>query len=176
MPKPVKIDSVKEIKENLENVGMVVMTDYRGLTVKEVSELRKKLRACQTEYKVYKNTLINIAYENKPNQSEISPMLIGPTAVAYTNADPVEMAKVLVDFAKAHDKMQIKGGIFASNVIDLAKITFLTKLPTKQVLLAKLAGTLQAPITCLVYGLSALPKKLVYALDAVRQQKAANNN
>ena len=176
MPKPEKVQIVDEIKGKLENSQVVILTDYRGLTVNEVSELRSKLRAGKTEYKVYKNTLVNLAIHDQSHLAGLSAFLTGPTALVFNASDPVEPAKILMDFAKAHENLEIKGGILQDNIIDLEKIKFLTKLPSRETLLAKLAGTLKAPLSNLVFGLSALPKQLVFALEAVRQQKEENNN
>jgi len=176
MPKPDKIESIEEIKERVQSSSFIAFTDYRGLSVNEISDLRQQLKNSGSSYKVFKNTLIERALEGSRNLEGLKPMLKGPTAVAFSSADPVGPAKVLMAFAKKFEKLEIKGGVLQDSVIDIDKIKLLTTLPSKEVLISRLLGTLQAPISNLVYVLSAMPKQLLYALNAVKEQKENNSN
>jgi large subunit ribosomal protein L10 len=170
MPKPGKVALVQEISAKLAEAKGAVIVDYRGLTVKEDTELRKKLREAGVEYVVVKNTLLNLA-AREHNIEGLDPILSGPTAIAYGLADPVAPAKILKEFAKDHKNLEIKGGILGTEVIDVKQVEALAELPTKEQLIAMLLRTLQGPIAGLVNCLQGNIRNLVYVLDAVRNQK-----
>ena len=164
---------VDEIKENLSNAQSVVIIDYRGLTVEEVTQLRNNMRAQGAVYKVLKNTMIKRAADELGIEG-LDAMLEGPTAVAFGIEDAVAPAKVIVDFAKANkDRITIKGGLLDNKVIGLNQIKYLAELPSKEVLIAKLLGTLNAPITNFVGVLAGVPRAFVCALNAIKEQKDA---
>ena len=145
----IKATQVEMIKENLEKAQSVVFVDYRGLTVEEDTALRKKLREAGVEYKVLKNTLIKRAAD------ELS-------------AAP---AKIIGEYIKQTKKMEVKCGLVDKKYIDAKGVEALAEIPSKEVLVAKLLGSMNAPITGLVSVLSGTLRKLVYAINAVKEQK-----
>ena len=163
---------VAEIQEKLQKSQSVMFLDYRGLTVSEVTELRNKMRAAGVEYKVIKNTMIRRAAQEAGVEG-LGEILEGPTAVAFGYEDPVAPAKILVDFIENAKKTQLKGGVLAGRAMSQAEIKDLASLPSKEQLLAKLMGSLNAPVTGLVMALSGIPRKLVYALNAIKEKKEA---
>ncbi|NLM37081.1 MAG: 50S ribosomal protein L10 [Firmicutes bacterium] len=170
MARPEKVAVVDEVYEKMAKAQSVVLVDFRGLTVQEATELRKKLRAAGVELRVAKNTLTRLAAE-KANLKELHAYLEGPTALAFGYEDPVSPAKILSEFAKDHKKLELKGGVLEGKVIDQAMVKALAELPSREVLLGQLVGLLQAPIRNLAYVLSAPIRNMVYVLDAVRQKK-----
>ncbi len=162
---------VAEIKEKLEKTQSLVLYDYRGLTVAEVTELRNQCRKAGVEYVVYKNTLVSLALKELGVEGADA-MLKGPTAFAFGMTDAVAPAKILTEFVKKVKKTEIKGGLLENQVLDVAGVQALADLPPKEVLIAKMMGSLNAPITNFVGVLSATLRSLVYAIDAVRKQKA----
>ncbi|HHT48216.1 MAG TPA: 50S ribosomal protein L10 [Firmicutes bacterium] len=171
MARPEKEAVVKEVHEKLTRSQAVVLVDFRGLTVQEATELRKKLREAGVEFRVIKNTLIRFAAE-KADLSDLSVYLEGPTAIAFGYDDPVSPAKILSEFAKDHKKLELKGGVLEGKVIDQAMVTALAELPSREVLLGQLVGLFQAPIRNLANVLSAPLRNTVYVLEAIRQKKA----
>lgn len=163
---------VAEIQEKIEKSQSVMFLDYRGLNVAEVTELRNKMREAGVEYKVIKNTMIRRAAE-KAGIEGLDDVLEGPTAVAFGYADPVAPAKILVDFIEDTKKTSLKGGVLAGKVMSEAEIKNLASLPSKEELIAKMLGSLNAPITGLVMALSGIPRNLVYALNAIKEKKEA---
>ena len=162
---------VAEIKQRFENAQSVVFYDYRGLTVAEVTDLRNQCRAAGVEYVVLKNRMMKLATDDLGIQG-LESFLKGPSAVAFGIADPVAPAKVLTEFIKKVKKTEIKCGLIDGNVIDVKGVTALAELPPKEVLIAKMMGSLNSPITGFVGVLSAQLRSVVYAIDAVRKQKA----
>ena len=163
---------VAEIQEKLQKSQSVMFLDYRGLTVSEVTELRNKMRAAGVEYKVIKNTMMRRAAQEAGVEG-LDEILEGPTAVAFGYEDPVAPAKILVDFIENAKKTQLKGGVLAGRAMSQAEIKDLASLPSKEQLLAKLMGSLNAPVTGIVMALSGIPRKLVYALNAIKEKKEA---
>jgi len=172
MPKiEAKEPVVQEIKQKLEASQSVVLTDYRGLNVAEVTDLRNKLREAGIEFKVVKNTLTRIA-ANQIGLGGLDPYLEGPTAIAFGTDDAVAPAKILSEFAKTHKNLELKAGVLEGKVIDLAAIKALADLPSREVLLAKVLGGMQAPMYGFAGVLQGTLRSLVYALEAVREKKA----
>lgn len=165
-----KVTVVAEIKERLTTAQSAVLTDYRGLNVAQITELRKRLRDAGIEYKVLKNTLTIIAAEEAGLES-IIPILNGPTAIAFSYDDPVAPAKIINDFAKENKKLEIKGGILDGAYMNEDRVKALAELPSREVLLGQVARGMQAPIAGMVNVLQGTIRNVVYALDAVRQQK-----
>ncbi len=163
---------LSEIVEKLGKAQSVVLIDYRGLNVAEVTELRNQCRAAGIEYRVFKNTLVTKAAQQL-NIEGLDPYLNGPSAFAFSETDAVAPAKIMSDFLKKAKKGQIKAGIVDGAVIDAAGVATLSELPPKEVLVAKLLGTLNAPIANFVGVLSALPRGLVVALNAIKEKKEA---
>jgi len=165
-----KKTEVKEIKKKIDEAKMVAVADYRGLTVKELTEFRKKLYQDKAEYSVIKNTLLKRALE-EAGFTQLNESLSGPTAVLFAYEDPVGPVKSLVDFVAETEKGQIKGGIFEKAFVDLDKINAISKLPSREVLLAKVVGGLQAPIYGFVNVLQGTIRSFVYALNDYANKK-----
>lgn len=161
---------VSEIQDKLDRAQGVVFLDYRGLTVEEVTELRNQCRAANVEYRVLKNKLIDRAANNLSIEG-LTPYLEGPTAVAFGYDDPVAPAKVLCKFIEKTKKTEIKCGLVDNRLLDVKGVEALSELPPKEVLVAKLLGSLNSPISGFVGVLSGTIRKLVGTLDAVREQK-----
>jgi large subunit ribosomal protein L10 len=167
-----KEEQVAFLRERVARAGTVLAVDYRGLTVAQMTELRRKLRDAgegQIEYRVAKNTLLRRAIAGTSLEG-LGRFLEGPTAVAFAFEDASSAARVLVDYAKDNEKLGIKGGVVDGDVVDLAAIQSLAKLPGKQELRGMLAGTLQAPLRNAAGTLYALLGHLRNALEQ-RQQK-----
>ena len=163
---------VGEIAEKIGRAQSAIFIDYRGLTVAEVTELRNQFRAAGVEYRVLKNTLITRAVEQLGIEGAEA-YLAGPTAVAFGYEDAVAPAKIITEFIKKTKKTQVKGGILTGKVVDAASVQALADLPSREVLIATVLGTMNAPVTGLACALAGIPKKLLYALNAIADQKAA---
>ena len=163
---------VNEIKEKFQRAEAVVLVDYRGLNVAEVTELRKRFREAGADYKVYKNTLMTRAL-TELGIEVLNPYLTGPNAIALGYDDPVVPAKIISEFAKDHDKLEIKAGMISGKVIGAEGIKSLASLPSKEVLVAQVLGGLNAPITGFVNVLQGNIRNLVYALNAIAEKKTA---
>lgn len=169
MVKQYKVDQVEEIKSKFSDSDIVLFVDYRGLNVESVTELRSKLRENEVVYKVYKNTLAKIALKDNVTE-DVNKILEGPTAFAFAK-DPVSVSKVLTSYSKENEDLEIKGGIYQGEFLDISQIKQLAVLPSKEELLAKLVYLLNAPVSGLVNVMSGPARKLVYALNAVKEQK-----
>ena len=154
-----KEELVKALAERMKSAKVIILTDYRGINVADVTKLRADLRNTNSEYKVIKNNIIKRALDMN-GESGLDDLLTGPTAVLMGDEDYLEPSKVLYNFAKDNDFYKIKGGIIEGKVMTAEEIITLAKLPSKQELIAKLAGCLLANIS-----------KLAVALDQVKAQK-----
>ena len=170
MQKELKIRSVKDIKEKFEKSKVVILTDYKGLTMFQMSNLRKKLRPIDAEFKVFKNTLISRAIKDK-SYDGIDPLLIGSTAIVFGYKDQLAPTKVLIEFIKENEKLGIKGGLLEGKFIDTKTISALAKLPSREVLLGRVVGTMKAPITNFVLDCKGILSKFVFALNAIKAKK-----
>ena len=170
MPNAKNISQVAEIQGKLAKAHAVILADYRGLTVAELTELRRALRAQQMEMKVYKNRLVRQAL--KGTVEGLDGQLTGPTAVTFSYGDPVAPAKILATFAKAHAKLQLKGGLVEGEVVDKLKVTQLAALPSREELLTKLVFVLNSPITGLVRVLNGTLQGLPNVLNRIKEKKA----
>lgn len=171
MARPDKEAVVSELYDKLSRSQSVILADYRGLNVAEVTELRKKLREAGVELKVAKNTLTRLAAA-KANIEGLNPYLEGPTALAFGYEDPVAPAKILSTFAKDHKNLELKAGLLEGKVIDLEKVKSLADLPSREALLGQLLGLIQAPVRNLVNVLSAPIRNTVYVLEAIRKKQS----
>ncbi len=166
-----KEQMVSELKEKFETAQVVVLADYRGISVKKVTELRAKLRSAGCEMKVAKNTLAQIAAKEVGIEG-LDDYLVGPTVLTFGNEDPVAAAKILSEFAKENKQgLEIKAGVLEGRLVDKAQIKELADLPSREVLLAKVLGGMQAPMYGFANVLAANLRNLVYVLEAVRKQK-----
>ena len=156
----IKKGVVADIRQKFEKAQTAVLVDYRGLNVAEDTELRNQLRKAGVEYAVLKNTMINLAIDGM-NLDEMKSHLEGPTAVAFGYEDAIAPAKVLSDFVKAKKKMTIKCGVCDGAYLDEAGVQALANTPSREVLIAKIMGSMMSSVS-----------KFVYALEAIRKQKA----
>lgn len=170
MAKPEKVQAVQEIAEKLKQSQGVVFVDYRGLNVKAMTELRAKLREAGAELKVVKNTLTRRAAEAIELEG-LDPYLEGPTAAAFGYDDPVAPAKVLSDFAKTHEALELKAGVLSGKVIGAEEVAALARLPSKEELIGQVLRGLQSPIAGLANVLNGPIRSLVYVLEAIRKEK-----
>ena len=170
-----KEQEVAALREKLERANSVLIVDYRGLTVAEANDLRSRIREQgegHVEYRVAKNTLLRRAIDGT-DAAAIDPYLKGPTAVALAYDEPSAVAKVLVDFAKQNEKLEIKGGMVEGEVLDLSGIRTLAELPSREELRGMLAGTIQAPLRNLAGTLHALLGHVRNALEQRQTQLEA---
>ena len=149
---------VAEISELLNGAASAVVVDYRGLTVAQDTELRKALRQAGVSYKVYKNTLIKRAAEGT-EFAALDPNLEGPTAIAVSKDDATAPARVLAEFAKKADKLEIKGGVIEGTYYDAKGMQVIATIPSREVLLGKLLGSIQSPITNFARVLNQIAEK-----------------
>ncbi|RJQ55319.1 MAG: 50S ribosomal protein L10 [Actinobacteria bacterium] len=171
MATPEKEEAVREIRDKLSQAKVAVLTEFRGLNVHDLAELRAKLRAAGVEYKVVKNTLTKRAVDEL-GLEELDPYLEGPTAIAFGYDDEIAPAKVLADFAKAHADLRMKAGMLQGSVLDAERVRALAKIPPREQLVAQLLGTLQSPVAGLARVLNGPAAGLARVLNQVAQQKA----
>src|SRR5438105_4521220 len=168
-PRPEKVAVVDEVREKLSNADAAVLTEYRGLNVPQMAALRESLRESGGELKVYKNTLVRFAARDLG--LEIEDLLTGPTAIAFVEGDPVNVAKALRDFARTNPALVVKGGLLGTRSLTAAETTALADVEPREVLLAKLAGAMAAPMVQLAGLIQALPRNFAYGLQALIDQK-----
>lgn len=167
-----KKEIVQELHEKFSKSKVVIITDYKGLDVEAINELRRKLRESDIEYKVVKNTLL-VRASKDTGVEEIQDSFKGPSAVALSYDDPVAPAKVLTEFAKENEKLEIKIGVMDGNVLDLDSIKALSSLPSREVLLAQVLSAMNGVPTSFVRVLNAMPQQLLYVLQAIKEKKEA---
>ncbi|MDR3071188.1 MAG: 50S ribosomal protein L10 [Endomicrobium sp.] len=165
---------VKDLSKKLRAVKGLILTEYHGLAVEEISELRSKLRSFDSEYAVVKNTLSEIAF--KDVGIEVDKKFLGPTALVIENGDIVSPAKVVVDFIKTHAKLKIKGGFLEGRFISAEVVEQLSALPSREVLVSKMLGSMNAPISGFVNVLSANIRRFLTVVDAISKKQAAQIN
>lgn len=171
MPNASNVAEVEAIKGRLEGSVAALLTEYRGLKVAELGELRASLRGSSTEYRVLKNTLTSIAVR-EAGYEDLVGLLQGPTAVAFVHGDPVQAAKDLAEFARTHPALIVKGGVMDGKVLGAAEVRQLATLESREVLLARLAGLLQASAQRAVTLLAAPLRQVATMTAALRDQKA----
>ena len=172
MPTTEKEQLVEAIKDRFAGSQAILLVDYRGLTVKELEQLRTKLREAGAELSVYKNSLAEIAMRELalPSMSEY---LSGPTAFIFSDEDPVAPAKALTAFAKLHQALELKAGLVENQVVDAAGVKAIATLPSREELLAKLLGTMLNPIVGFARVLNGPTEAFARTVQAVADQKAA---
>src|SRR5215469_7839479 len=173
-PRPEKVAVVEEVREHFGESDAAILTEYRGLTVKDLAVLRRSLRPSGGEFKIYKNTLVRLAAKES-GYEELEQLLVGPTAIAFVKGDAAGVAKALRDFSRTNPLLTIKGGVLGEKIIGPRETTALADLPSREVLLAQLAGALAAPMQQFASLLQALPRNLAYGLSALRDQKEAES-
>lgn len=168
-----KQEIINQLKEGLSKASAAILVDYKGITVEEDTRLRKLCRDAGVEYKVVKNTLLELAAK-ETGYDAIIPYLTGSTAIAIGYGDPVAPAKALTEFINGNNKLSIKAGMLGgTKLMKPSDIEALAKLPPKEVLVARLLGQLNAPMSGLVNVMQGTIRKLVYALDAIKETKTA---
>ena len=163
---------VDEVKSRLSSSSAALLTEYRGLKVGELAELRRSLRKSGGDYKIYKNTLVRFAVRDLGIDIDEA-TLTGPTAIAFVEGDAAAVAKALRDYARTNTNLVLKGGVLSGKALSGDEIKALAELPSREVLLAQLAGALQAPMAKMAGLLQALPRNMAYGLKALLDQKVA---
>lgn len=172
MPNVHNVETLGLIKEELKDINAMWVVDYRGLTVKQIQELRSQVREADASMKVYKNTLMHIALADLelPN---LDAVLEGPSAFVIAGNDPVASAKVLKDFAKANKSLEIKGGMMDGAFVTAAEVEAIASLPTREELLAQIAGAISGVARGLAVSINGVPRGLAQVAKAVADQKEA---
>lgn len=171
-----KIETKKKIVEDLKGkfatTKVIIVTDYKGLNVAQMTELRRKLSDAGVEYQVVKNTLLTRA-SNGTDAELLNDVFKGPSGIALSFDDPVAPAKVLTQFAKDNQKLEIKAGVMNGKLMDLDAITALSKLPSREELLAQVLSAMNAVPAGLVRALADIPRRMVNVLTAIKDQREA---
>jgi len=174
-PRPDKVAVVDEVTSKLEGASAVFVSEYRGMTVSQLADLRTPLRAAGAEHKIYKNTLVKLA-ATAAGKDALVEHLVGPTALTFVSPDGdiAGTAKALTEQAKATPALVVKGGIMGDTVMSAGDLKILADLPSRDVLLAMFAGALQSPLVKTAGLLQALPRNMAYGLSAlIEQQESA---
>src|SRR4051794_23651177 len=168
-PRPEKVAVVNEVKERLSGADAALLTEYRGLDVTAISDLRRALRAAGGDYKIYKNTLVRFAARDLG--LEIDELLTGPTAIAFVDGDAAAVAKALRDYGRTNPALVLKGGLLGTKRLDADEVRTLAELPSREVLLSQLAGAMAAPMQQFAGLLQALPRNMAYGLKALLDER-----
>jgi large subunit ribosomal protein L10 len=169
-PRHEKVAVVEEVRQHFGDADAAILTEYRGLKVKDLATLRRSLRPSGGEYKIYKNTLVRLA-ARQSGLDDIEDMLTGPTGITFVNGDAAAVAKVLRDYSRTNPLLVIKGGVLGEKVISARETGALADLPSREVLLAQVAGAIAAPLQQFAGLLQALPRNLAYGLAALRDKR-----
>ena len=162
---------IEEVSAQVAQAGSIILAEYRGLTVEKITQLRKQARESGVYLRVLKNTLVRRAVKDTPYE-KLADQMVGPLMYGIS-ADPVAPAKLIASFAKANDQLVVKGGAMPNVVMDVAGVQALATMPSREELLAKLLGTMQAPVATFVRTLNEVPTKFVRGLAAVRDKQEA---
>lgn len=173
MPRPEKVQAVAEIREQLEGSSAVFLTEYRGIAVKQMSDLRRRLRDAGADFKVVKMTLAKRAADDLGLEG-LSDELVGPSALAFANDDPVRVAKALTDYSKENDRLVIKLGLMAGKVLRPEEVAKLAEIEPREVLLAKIAGAAKAPLIGVASMLSSFTRDAASMFSALLDKKEAD--
>jgi large subunit ribosomal protein L10 len=168
-PRPEKVAVVDEVKGRFSAASAALLTDYRGLNVTAISQLRRALREAGGEYKIYKNTLVRFAARDLG--LEIEELLTGPTAIAFVDGDAAAVAKALRDSARTNPTLVVKGGLLGTKALSADEVRALAELPSRDVLLAQVAGAIAAPLQQFAGLLQALPRNFAYGLKALIDER-----
>lgn len=172
MPNADNIQMLEDIKNDIQNAGAMWVVDYRGLTVKQIQELRRAIREADAEMKVYKNTIMHLALK-ETDSPDLDEILAGPSAFVFAGEDPVASAKVLKKYAASNDLLEIKGGMMDGAFLDVAQVMAVASLPSREELIAKLLGTISNPLVKTVRVLNGPMEAFARALGQVAKQKEA---
>ena len=169
--KEFKNDKIEHYKKQFENAKVAIVADYRGLSVEEITELRRGLQAKEADLTVTKNTLCKVATKDT-NFEAISELMQGPTAIAFGYGDEVGAAKILAKFIKENKKGEILGAVLEGKVLTADEAKKLASMPGREELYAKMLGSINSPVSGIVYSINGVMSALVRAIDAVAKQKA----
>src|SRR5437588_1874367 len=169
-PRPAKVAVVNEVRDRLSSSDAAILTEYRGLNVSELATLRRSLREAGGQYKIYKNTLVRFAVREL-GLEELEEMLLGPTAIAFVDGDAAAVAKSLRDFARGNPNLVIKGGVLGETILSAKDASALAELPSREQLLAQLAGAMAAPLQQMAGLLKALPQNFAYGIRALAEKQ-----
>ncbi|TDA68583.1 MAG: 50S ribosomal protein L10 [Clostridia bacterium] len=169
-----KEQEVAKLQDRMERSQAIILADYRGLKVAEITRLRRQLQNAGADLQVVKNTLAWRAAQDM-GWEDLAPYLEGPTAMAFAPRDETQIAKILVEFAREHKVMGLKGAVLAGRVFSGEGVKALAELPSREELLARVAGGMAAPLSGLAGCLQGLLRNLVYVLEAVREQQEAQS-
>ena len=172
MARPEKVAVVDEIRTKLDEADAAVLTEYRGLTVHDLADLRASLRPTGTQYKVFKNTLALRAIEGR-GLDDIASLFEGPVAIAFVHGDAAAAAKALRDFGKDHEALVVKGGLLGEKVLTPGEITSLADLPSREVILTQIAGLFQQPLTRAAGLFQAFTRNFAYGVQALIDERVA---
>lgn len=167
-----KSEQIQKIQQNFQKANATFIAEYQGITAITMNDFRKSLRDASMDFVVVRNTLARRAVQGTALEG-LATELKGPTAIAFSYKDAAAAAKALTNFAKEQPKLKLRVGTLGEKIIGLDEIKGLAELPPREVLLAMLLGAMKSPATGIVTVLSGVPKKLLYALNAVKDQKAA---
>jgi large subunit ribosomal protein L10 len=170
-PRPEKVAVVDEVREHLSGSGAAILTEYRGLKVGDLAALRRQLRSAGADYKIFKNTLVRRATADT-DRAVLNPLLVGPTAIVFVRDDVAAVAKVLREFGRAHPELVVKGGLLGGQLLDAQGANALADLPSREALLAQLAGAIAAPMQQFAGLLQALPRSFAYGLSALLEKRS----
>ncbi|MDQ2826236.1 MAG: 50S ribosomal protein L10 [Actinomycetota bacterium] len=169
-PRPEKVAVVEEVRERLSSSNGALLTEYRGLKVSDLAALRRSVVEAGGDYKIYKNTLVRRAVAEL-ELTDLDPLLVGPTAIAFVDGDAVAVAKSLRDFARGNPNLTIKGGLLGTKVLSAADAAALADVAPREVILAQLAGAFAAPLVKMAGLLQALPRNFAYGLSALLEKR-----
>ena len=169
-PRAEKVAVVNEVRDRMQAADGAVLTEYRGLTVAQISTLRRQLRTLGADYKVFKNTLVRRAIAGTDVES-LAEFLVGPTAIAFVDGDVSAVAKALRDFDRETPKLIVKGGVVDGKLLSMKDLNALADLPSRDVLLAQIAGLLASPLRTMAGLLKAVPQNFAYGLSALIEAK-----
>src|SRR5205085_54480 len=169
-PRPAKVAVVDEVRERLSSADAAILTEYRGLNVSEIARLRRSLREAGGSYRIYKNTLVRLAVREL-GLEEIEAMLLGPTAIAFVDGDAASVAKSLRDFARTNPALVIKGGVLGETILSAGDASALAELPSREQLLAQLAGAMAAPLQQMAGLMTAIPRNFAYGIRALAEKQ-----
>ena len=170
-PAAAKVENVADLRELVGQTQAAILTDYRGLSVAELTDLRKKLRDTGAEFRVVKNTLFKRAADGLMPVDQLDTFLSGPTAIGFAKSDPVGTAKALLDFAQAHRAMSVKAGVMEGRVLDVPQVEALSRTPPREVLIAQMLGSLNSPIAGFVGTLNGIISNFVFTLQAIADKQ-----
>lgn len=163
---------VQELNARLKETQATFLADYRGINVDQVTAMRRELTQAGVEYRVVKNKLLKLAAQDTP-AADLQGFCAGPTAIALSGSDPVAPAKILSKYAKAVEAFELKAGILDGKLLSVADIIALADLPSREEMLAKMLGSLNAPVSNFVGTMAAIPRSLVQVLNAIGESKSA---